>query len=233
MVGELLRLGSPGACQLERLLLTMRTKELWVAGWRSLSKAYRYAGGNAPSLRASLLRQICETGESKNVRLWALQEMRAVLADSRQAWEIVLPALVACRRDVDNEVAQAAAEVLLPVTEATASWARELVVASIESSTDREVLLFAIPIAERFDGSTDVRRAIDALFHCYESVLDGGVRAAIEHALGVHKRDHSGEYGDAESEYARRIRSWIDLQVIERVDEKADQHDQIPPERGR
>jgi hypothetical protein len=220
VIQQLVMLGGVGVRQLESLLLVIATRELWVTVQRSLWKAYDYGADNAGVRRVSLLRRICEMGENRTVRLWALREMPAALADSRQLWEIALPVLVTCRRDIDKEVAQVASEILTPVTTAEASWTRDLLVASIDSSADREVLLFAIPVTERFAGSADVRRAIDALFHCYEDHLDKEVRAAIEGILRAHKRDHPIEYRDAEAEYARRAKSWIDRQILEKVAER-------------
>ena len=197
--------------------------------WRMLRNARAGSGGNAAVFRASLLQQICESGANRNVRLWALQEMPAALRDSAQLWEIALPALVACTKGTDNEVAQAAADVLAPVAAAEGPWACQLLAASIGSSVDRDVLLFAIPITERFADPTDVTRAIDALFHCYENVLDEGVRTAIEGALCAHKRDHPREYGLAEAAYAGRTTSWIDRLILERVDERHSGRGQISP----
>jgi hypothetical protein len=220
VVQRLLELGVPGVRELGSFLLVCGTGPLWSAVWRSVRKAYDCGAGNGSVLGASLLRDVCESGGNRDVRLWALRELPALLADSRQLWEIALPALVTCRTDMDDQVARTATEVLLPVTGANASWARELLIASIGSATDRDVLLFAIPVTEGFDNPTDIRRAIDALFHCYENVLDRAVRSAIESVLAAHRRGHAGEYKHAEAEYDRRARSWIDRQILERSDER-------------
>jgi hypothetical protein len=121
---------------------------------------------------------------------------------------------------MDDQVARTAAEVLLPVTNPDAAWARELIIASIGSATDRDVLLFAIPVTEGFHNPTEIRRAIGALFHCYENVLDRAVRSAIENVLAAHRKAHAGEYKHAEAEYNRRAKSWIDRQILERSDER-------------
>ena len=212
-IRELLGLGPPGAHRLADLLLAVGVRELWVGVWEALGSAHS-AVANGPLLRASVLQQVCERGQNRRVRVWALREMQAALADSPQRWTIAVPALVDCARDKDQEIAQAAAEVLAPLRTADAIWARELLVDSIETSTDREVLLFAVPITDRFLDSTSVRRAIDALFHCYESTLDTEVRAALEHALRVQRGAHPGEYEESEAEYASRAGAWIDRQIL-------------------
>jgi len=221
VVDELLKLGLPGMGRLEGILFVITIRELWSLVELSLRRGYNAIcrAEGAAARRVSLLRRICETGENKNVRLWALRAMGAALADSRHLWETALPVLASCRKDADKEIAETAANTLTPVTAAKAPWVRELLVTRIDFSADREVLLLAIPLTQRFVGSTDVSLAINALFHCYGNVLDREVRAAIEDALRAHRRNHPKEYRDAEAEYARRTQSWVDRLIVRRIGE--------------
>jgi len=124
VVRQLLRLGGPGVGRLEGLLLVIPTRELWGSVLSSLWKAYDDGAGNPAVLRVSLLKRVCETGENRNVRLWALREMPRTLAASRQIWEIALPVLASFRKDQDPEIAEAAAKALAPLTAAEVPWAR-------------------------------------------------------------------------------------------------------------
>jgi hypothetical protein len=213
MLEALVGLGRAGRKQLEWLLGVTGPRELWFLVQQALWKAFDRGGGLRPIDKVSVLRQISEEGRTRSARIWALEEMPGVLVASPEAWGLALPAIAACRQEVDQEIAEAAAHVLRPVADAQSPWARELICHSIESSTSRPVLLFAIPATEGFGSAPDVEKALRAIWTCAENVVEGQVLDVAATTLRAHRRAHPVEFRKVAAEQQPALRERITREV--------------------
>jgi hypothetical protein len=213
MLEALAGLDRAGRNQLERLLEVSRPRQLWLLVEQALWKAYERGGGLRPIDKISVLRQISEEGRARSARIWALEEMPGVLAASPEVWDLAFSAIATCRQEGDQEIAEAAAHVLKPVAEAQSPWARELLCHSIESSTSRPALLFAIPATEGFGSAPDVEKALRAIWTCAENVVEGQVLDVAATTLRVHRRAHPVEFRKVAAEQQPALRERITREV--------------------
>lgn len=205
----LVGLGQAGRKQLEWLLGVSRPRELWLLVQQALWKSFDRGGGLRPLDKITVLSQISEQGRARSTRIWALGEMPGVLAASPEVWGLALSAVAACRQEVDQEIAEAAAHVLRPLAEAQSPWTRELICHSIESSTSRPVLLFAIPATEGFGPAPDVEKALRAIWTCAENVLEGQVLDVVAITLRAHRKAHPVEFRKVAAEQKPAVRERI------------------------
>jgi len=198
---------------LEWLLMVVRTRELWLLMEKSLWKTFERNGGLRTIDKINVLRMISEEGRSINARVWALGEMPAVLADSPNIWELALSSITICWQEVDRQVAEAAKQVLRPLSEARAAWMRELICHMVESSTSRPVLLFAIPATESFAASADIEKALRSIWICGENVLEGEIMDTVATALRTHREIHPSEYEKVAAEQQVALRERVTREV--------------------
>jgi len=163
LLDTMVSLDQSGRRQLEWLLLVVRSRELWLLVQRSLWRTFERNGGIRTIDKINVLRMVSEEGRSINARVWALGEMPPVLAESPNVWELALSSIAICLQEVDRQIAEAAKQVLRPLSEARAAWMRDLICHVIESSTSRPVLLFAIPATEGFSASADIEKALRSM----------------------------------------------------------------------
>jgi hypothetical protein len=213
LLDAMVSLDQYGRKQLEWLLMVVRSREVWLLVQKALWKTFERNGGIRAIDKINVLRMISEEGRSINARVWALGEMPSVLADMPNVWELALSSITLCWQEVDRQIADAAKQVLKPLSEARAVWMRDLICHMIVSSTSRPVMLFAIPATEGFATPADIEKALRSIWTCGENVLEGEIMDVVATSLRVHRDLHPAEYEKVAGEQQAGLRERITREV--------------------